>query len=90
MRSDFLNGLLSLDRLQRDSGFHLCAEAPPLPRFHPLLRFRGRDFTPYCLVRILGRTSAFVHSERISRQVVRVPLFRFLQPDECPHLQFQR
>src|SRR3974377_1461779 len=36
MRSDFLNGLLSLDRLQRDSGFHLRAEASPLPPFHPL------------------------------------------------------
>jgi hypothetical protein len=31
MRSDFLNCFLSLYRLQRDSGFHLCAEAPPLP-----------------------------------------------------------
>jgi hypothetical protein len=34
MRSDFLNGLLLLDRLQRDSCFHLRAEGPPLPRFH--------------------------------------------------------
>src|SRR6266576_3671824 len=34
VRSDFLNGLLFLDRLQRDSCFHLRAEAPPLPRFH--------------------------------------------------------
>src|SRR5271157_5716845 len=34
MRSDFLNGLLFLDRLQRDSCFHFRAEAPPLPRFH--------------------------------------------------------
>src|SRR6516165_6818810 len=34
MRSDFLNGLLFLDGLQRDSCFHFRAEAPPLPRFH--------------------------------------------------------
>src|SRR5260370_28492847 len=34
MRSDFLNGLLFLDRLQRDSCLHFRAEAPPLPRFH--------------------------------------------------------
>jgi hypothetical protein len=34
MRSDFLNGLLFLDRLQRDSSFHVRAEASPLPRFH--------------------------------------------------------
>src|SRR6516164_8871894 len=34
MRSGFLNGLLFLDGLQRDSCFHFRAEAPPLPRFH--------------------------------------------------------
>src|SRR4029077_18559891 len=34
MRSDFLNGLLLLDRLQRDACFHFRAEGPPLPRFH--------------------------------------------------------
>ena len=34
MRSDFLNGLLFLDRLQRDSCLHFRAEAPPLSRFH--------------------------------------------------------
>jgi len=34
VRSDFLNCLLFLDRLQRDSRFHFRAEAPPLPRFH--------------------------------------------------------
>src|SRR5262249_3263694 len=34
MGSDFLNGLLFLDRLQCDSCLHLRAEAPPLPRFH--------------------------------------------------------
>src|SRR5208283_528621 len=32
--SDFLNGLLFLDRLQRDSCFHIRAAALPLPRFH--------------------------------------------------------
>jgi hypothetical protein len=34
MRSNFLNGFLFLDGLQRDSCFHFRAEAPPLPRFH--------------------------------------------------------
>src|ERR1700732_4153626 len=34
MRSDFVNCLLFLDRLQRDSCFHFRAEAPPLPRSH--------------------------------------------------------
>ena len=34
MRSDFLNGLLFLDGLQRDSCFNFRAEAPPLPRFN--------------------------------------------------------
>src|ERR1700730_16291995 len=34
MRSDFLNCLLFLDRLQRDSCFHFGAEVPPLPRSH--------------------------------------------------------
>ncbi len=34
IRSNFLNGLLFLDGLQRDSCFHFRAEASPLPRFH--------------------------------------------------------
>src|SRR6266704_6115450 len=43
MRSDFLNRFLSLDRFQRDSRLHVCAEAPPLPRFHSA-PFRGSRF----------------------------------------------
>src|SRR2546425_13056863 len=31
---NFLNGFLTLDRLQRDSCFHFRAETPSLPRFH--------------------------------------------------------
>src|SRR5215471_6977406 len=58
MQSDFLNRFLSLDCLQRDSGLHFRAEPPPLPRSHSQLRFRGRDSTPYSLVRILGITSS--------------------------------
>src|SRR5438046_2127459 len=43
MRSDFLNRFLSLDRFQRDSRLHVCAETPPLPRFHSA-PFRGSRF----------------------------------------------
>ena len=43
MRGDFLNRFLSLDRFQRDSRLHVCAEAPPLPRFHSA-PFRGSRF----------------------------------------------
>jgi hypothetical protein len=45
IRSDCVNCLLFLDRLQRNSSFRFRAEAPPLPRFHSAPFPRPRFYT---------------------------------------------